>query len=508
MNTEINEPPISTAVATKSFLTTPIYYASGSPHLGHAYTTFLASCYKRYRQLRGDEVLLATGSDEHGQKIERTAKRNEVATQRFVDKISHEFRQLWSDLDIQVDLFERTTASAHIQSVLNFWYRLTASGDIYPGEYSGLYCVECEQYFTEGKTCLIHKKLLEQFSETCWFFRLSRYQDKLIDHIESHPEFILPVQRRNEVLSFLKGEALRDLSVSRSSTKWGIPVPDDPELVLYVWIDALVAYVSALESATSEFESWWENAVHFIGKDILIFHAVYWPALLLSARLPLPRSLIVNGWLTIEGEKISKSNPKTIISPLDLTDKYSRDGLKYYLLRTVGLGSDVDYNSSHLHQTLNTDLANNLGNLVSRVVSLISKNHGGCLSRPKSGVNFNETLLVTVNEATKETEDAFSNFNFARGAEAFINCASAINGYLQQQQPWKITELDLQARILWVCCLAIRDVSILATPFVPELAQRIRLALGVNGTPRWDELGSEVECFEVQRGVVVFSRLD
>ncbi|MDP7577571.1 MAG: class I tRNA ligase family protein, partial [Pseudomonadales bacterium] len=168
MNTEINEPPISTAVATKSFLTTPIYYASGSPHLGHAYTTFLASCYKRYRQLRGDEVLLATGSDEHGQKIERTAKRNEVATQRFVDKISHEFRQLWSDLDIQVDLFERTTASAHIQSVLNFWYRLTASGDIYPGEYSGLYCVECEQYFTKGKTCPIHKKPLEQFSETCW----------------------------------------------------------------------------------------------------------------------------------------------------------------------------------------------------------------------------------------------------------------------------------------------------------------------------------------------------
>jgi methionyl-tRNA synthetase len=514
------------------YLTTPIYYASGSPHLGHAYTSLLADCYKRYRQLRGDQVLLATGTDEHGQKIERTAAKNNVDPKAFVDARSEEFRRLWSELNVSVDVFERTTAAFHKQVAVEFWERLVANGDIYRGDYSGLYCVECEQYFTTGSDCPVHKIPLGHFSESSWFFRLSRYRQPLINHIESNPEFIVPRQRRNEVLSFLRGNQLWDLSVSRSSTSWGIRVPGDPGQVLYVWVDALVAYLSALArkigrcndaenclESDQVLRSWWSGAVHFIGKDILNFHAVYWPAFLLSAGLPLPGNLVVNGWLTVEGEKISKSKSETIINPLDIANEFGTDALKYYFLRTVGLGADSDFSLAHLKQTLNSDLANNLGNLVSRVTSLVNKYHAGCIKNPQIPLDpAAEELLLALGEAREHSETAFDGFDIANAASVFINCAAKINAFLQHQAPWKIQlaqqenqpeaqDILRRTNILWVSCLAIRDLAILATPFVPGLAQRILDSLGIDGELSWDDLGRPVKEFKVNHKIKVFQRL-
>lgn len=313
-----------------NYITTPIYYASGEPHLGHAYTTFLADCYKRYKRLAGEDAFLLTGTDEHGQKIERLANAANQPTHDFVALKSQAFRNLWETLNIDLDCFCRTTNSLHVEAAKQFWSTLKNAGDIYQGTYSGLYCVDCEQYFTTGDHCPVHKTPLENFTEDCWFFRLSKYQDTLIAHIEANPEFIYPIQRANEVLAFLKDQPLRDLAVSRQSTQWGIPVPGDERQVLYVWIDALVSYISAIGYSaknSEDFENLWQNTTHFIGKDILLFHAIYWPALLLSANLPLPKRLVVNGWLTIENQKISKSNPDTIIDPVELSERYTVDGL-------------------------------------------------------------------------------------------------------------------------------------------------------------------------------------
>jgi len=274
-------------------ITTPIYYASGAPHLGHAYTTLIADCYRRFYQLNGDRVFLLTGTDEHGQKIERVAAKAGQSPTAFVAERSEEFRRLWVDLEVEIDEFSRTTSADHVAFVLNFWDRLQKAGDLYKGNYEGLYCVDCEQYFTSGDSCPVHRTPLEEFREESWFFRLSRYQQRLITHIEDNPEFILPLARRNEVLAFLKDAELRDLSVSRRSVNWGIGVPGDPEHVIYVWVDALLTYLSGLSalSASSALSGLPENShdvsstgvdqlIHFIGKDILIFHAVYWPALL------------------------------------------------------------------------------------------------------------------------------------------------------------------------------------------------------------------------------------
>lgn len=301
------------------YLTTPIYYASGTPHLGHAYTTLLANCYRNYYEVTRADVRLITGTDEHGQKIERTAAANATSPAQFAADRSSEFSKLWHNLEIPVDTFVRTTDRRHQDSVISFWNKLVENDDIYLGEYSGCYCVDCEQYFTSGDSCPIHRKPLEFLFEESYFFRLSRYQDQLIRHIEANDRFILPKERRNEVLSLLKNNKLHDLSVSRTSTDWGVPVPGDSSHVIYVWIDALVSYLSALDAGT--FQEYWANTTHFIGKDILVFHAIYWPALLLSAGYSLPTSIVVNGWLTVEGRKISKSDPETIVDPLELANR-------------------------------------------------------------------------------------------------------------------------------------------------------------------------------------------
>jgi len=475
----------------KQYLTTPIYYASGSPHLGHAYTTFVADCYKRYYRVRGHDVILTSGTDEHGQKIERTAQQCGQPIDSFINKRSNEFRHLWQKLDIELDVFERTTAASHKDLVIDLWQRIADNGDIYKSHYEGLYCVDCEQYFTAGDDCPVHRKPLENFSEQSYFFCLSRYQQKLIDHIEANPDFIVPESRRNEVLSFLKNNELHDLSISRTSTRWGVEVPGDSDHVIYVWLDALAAYLSALGPLGSvKFEQYWPNTTHFIGKDILLFHAVYWPAFLWSAGLDLPRRLVVNGWLTVEGRKISKSDPDTIVDPLSLIDSISSDGLKYYFLKTVRLGQDLDFQQSHLVELLNADLANNVGNLFSRFVKLFAKHFPqGLAQDPLKLSAANNELRLAVGEKADAFEQAIENYEVSLAARIFIDTAGLINASIQQSEPWKIDDKFELSEYLWTLHHCLADLTILGASFVPELIEKARTSLNLGKNATWQDLG-------------------
>jgi len=472
------------------YLTTPIYYASGAPHLGHAYTTFVADCYKRYCRLRGDNVLLTSGTDEHGQKIERAAELAGESIDSFIDTRSDEFLNLWKSLDIDLDLFERTSNPAHKELVIDIWQKIRANGDIYKGHYEGLYCVDCEQYFTTGDQCPVHRKPLENFSEESYFFRLSAYQQRLIDHIEANPGFIVPGSRRNEVLSFLKNGELHDLSISRTSTQWGISVPDDPGHVVYVWLDALAAYLSALGGLTSEkLGRFWSNSTHFIGKDILIFHAVYWPAFLWSAGLVLPKNIVVNGWLTVEGRKISKSDPETIVDPLSLTDLVGSDGLKYYFLKTVSLGLDLDFRRSHLIDVLNADLANNLGNLFSRYIKLFLKHFPDGLEYSSDNIaQVNKDLLQSIRINANKFAIAVEKFDLSQAARLFTETGALVNANIQRREPWKIVDEDELGQYLWTLHHCLADLTLLGASFVPEITGKARAGLNLVTEPAWNEL--------------------
>ncbi|XOV87347.1 MAG: methionine--tRNA ligase [Pseudomonadota bacterium] len=497
----------------KHYLTTPIYYASGAPHLGHAYTTILADTYKRFWALCGDEVRLVSGTDEHGQKIERTAAAAGVPVTDFVADRSKEFARLWHELGLDIDRFERTTSKLHRGVALAIWRRLVSAGDIYRGNYEGLYCVECEQYFTEGDTCPVHRRALEFSAEPAWFFRLSRYQQALLDYIERHPDFISPRVRANEVLSFLRENALRDLAVSRASTSWGIPVPGDSSSVLYVWIDALASYLSALlEEDTTDLDApsvqaWWQNTRHFIGKDILTFHAIYWPALLWSAGLPLPRQIVVNGWLTVEGKKISKSDPATIVDPRTLLPLVGRDGLRLYFLRAVTLGQDVDFSRQRLIELVNSDLANNLGNLHARFATLAIRHFGGRLHCTGPLETSDSELLAVVQAAANEVSDAFQTNAPATGARAFVLACSAVNTWFQQQAPWQQENQARRPVVLWVTSQALADLSVPGLVFVPELAGELRRRLGLPEAALWVDIGKRRETLLVHDGPPLYPRV-
>lgn len=497
----------------KRYFTTPIYYASGAPHLGHAYTTLVADAYRRHRALLGDDVMLVTGADEHGQKIERAALAAGMRPRDFVDARSAAFEQLWHDLGIGVDRFERTTGAAHIAFARRFWLRLAARGDIYAGEYAGRYCIECEQYFTESEVCPVHGRPLESFREPSYFFRLSRYRQALIRHIETHDDFILPTARRNEVLTFLRANALRDLSISRVSTRWGIPVPGDPAHVMYVWIDALASYLSVLApdgdagDDDAVIETWWNGATHFIGKDILTFHAIYWPALLMSAGLALPRSLVVNGWLTAFGRKIAKSEPETIIDPRALTARVGRDGLRWYLLRRVSLGQDVDFSDEDLVQTVNSDLANNLGNLFSRFTVLAARRLGAEWPCSPTAESAAVEIRETISRTGQTINAGFDAGNPAISARAFLESGAAINAFFQQQAPWQIADEVRLRAVLGEVYHGLCDLSVMGLPFVPDAMTRARTALGLDNDAAWEEIGRRHAVARVREAGPLFPRI-
>ncbi|NLM59296.1 MAG: methionine--tRNA ligase [Clostridium sp.] len=500
------------------YITTPIYYASGNPHLGHAYTTILADCFNRFFKLVNYETRLTTGTDEHGLKIERAAKKNEKEPKEFVDELARKFINSWKELNIEYDDFIRTTEERHMNIAQDMWRRMEANGDIYLGKYEGLYCIDCEQYYPEselleGMLCPIHNKKVETMSEETYFFRLSKYHDRLLKYIEENPGFIYPEVRRNEVLGFLHHNRLQDLSISRTSFSWGIPVPGNDKHVMYVWIDALTNYISSLGGIGTElFNKYWSNTVHLIGKDILRFHAIYWPCMLMSAGVALPKSIIVHGWWTISNKKISKSDPATKIDPVMLSKDITVDGLRYFLLKELTLGKDGDLDYENLISSINIGLANNLGNLVNRTIMMVQKYLNGCV--PALDEDSTNEFDIEIKENAFTTADAVKKFmeeyNPSGAVNTIMNYCNLLNSYLDKTLPWQLAKQPDQVsrleQIFSYLLEALRWVSNIGYPFFPEFARGIKEQLGIDEAFSWPVSFCLSER-KVSKGAVLFKRI-
>ena len=481
------------------YVTTPIYYVNDVPHLGTAYTTVTADALRRFHLLAGDETRMLTGTDEHGQKIQEAATARGVSPQVFVDEVSARFREAWPQLSVASDDFIRTTEPRHIAFVQELWKAIAARGDdLYPGVYDEWYCVGCESYKTEkellpGNVCAIHLKPVERIKEDTYFFRLSRWEKPLLDFYQRHPGFIQPESRRNEVLSFVQS-GLRDLSVSRTSFQWGIPVPGDQKHIMYVWFDALANYRSAL-GHDAELTKFWPpggRLVHLVGKDILRFHAVYWPAFLLAAGYPeeaLPSQVFAHGFLTVDGQKMSKSL-RNAVDPLKLAKELGPDVLRYYLLRAIAFGQDGDFDHKALLERYNADLGKNIGNLLSRVLGLCSRfpaDRGTPRLGEERARTFTEDIDVELaraaNEALAKARASWEEIAPHRALEAATELASAGNLYVDRAAPWALAKGSNWERLQEVLAAllgVLEAVSVLVWPAMPSKSDEMRRQLGLD----------------------------
>jgi methionyl-tRNA synthetase len=451
----------------KFYVTTPIYYINDKPHIGHAYTTFAADVLARYHRQKGDQVLFSTGVDENSQKTTQSAEAAGQDIAVYTKAMSDIWQSTWKQAEVSSDAFIRTTSPEHKAAVYEVIKRVQAKGDIYKGTYEGHYCVGCEEFkkedeLLEGGLCPIHKKPAELIKEDNYFFKLSAYQQPLLDYIEAHPEFIQPEARRNEWVSFIKG-GLRDFSVSRSTQKWGIPWPADKDQVVYVWFDALVNYLTAAGFPKAGYEANWPADVHVVGKDIVKFHGVYWPAMLMSAGLPLPKMVFGHGFFTIDGQKISKSLGNAI-DPVELAGSYGIDALRYYLLSEIPFGGDGEFNRVRFEAVYNADLANDLGNLVQRVAVMISRYMDG---------NIGE--LPPHSHDIMPYETAMAELRFDKALAEVWLLIRGLNQYLEEEKPWQLAKTDT-AQLAEVLHHAVSDLVQIATllmPFMPGTAQKI-----------------------------------
>ncbi len=472
------------------YVTTPIYYVNDVPHIGHAYTTIAADVLARYHRSQGHRTRFLTGTDEHGQKIFKASKAQGLKPIELANQVVERFRVLWDRLGISFDDFIRTTQDRHAQVVQNIWKRVEGNGDIYLGSYEGWYCTGCEEYYTEstmdeGNLCPIHKTPLERLKEKSYFFRMSKYANALLEHIERHPEFIQPEIRKNEIVSFVK-DGLRDLSVSRTSFDWGIKVPGDPEHVIYVWIDALTNYISGLgwngtDRGGELFEQFWP-AVHLIGKDILRFHAVYWPTLLMSAGLPLPKTVYAHGWWTVEGEKMSKSL-RNVVEPHALVDAYGKDPVRYFLLREVPFGLDGDFSHHAIIGRINAELANDLGNLLRRSVTMAEKYTDSMAPKPGEQNELDKGLMNTAVASARDSARHLDNYAFHKALVSIWELVRAVNRYIDEAAPWtlyKKGERERLGTVIFHILEAIRWVAVMIGPFMPDTARTICEQLGIS----------------------------
>ena len=464
---------------TPYYITTPIYYVNDSPHIGHAYTTVACDVLARFMRLDGHDVMFLTGTDEHGQKVANSAEAAGTDPQAFTDRVSRRFRDLWPTLNISHDDFIRTTEPRHQVSCKAIWRKLVESGDIYLGKYAGWYAVRDEAFYTESELSdgPDGKKIGPSGAEVAWveeesyFFKLSAWRDRLLDFYEKNPDFIGPDTRRNEVISFVKG-GLKDLSVSRATFGWGVPVPDDERHVMYVWLDALTNYISALgypDEGGERFRTYWPADLHMVGKDILRFHAVYWPAFLMSAGIATPKRVYAHGWWTNEGRKMSKSLNNALY-PDDLVGRYGLDQVRYFLLREVPFGNDGDFSQRAMIGRMNNDLANDFGNLAQRVLSMIAKNCGGAVPAPGALGAADEALLGMAKALPAKLREEFGRQAFNRGLDAIWETVSAANRYVDEQAPWVLRKSDppRMATVLYVLAEIIRHLAILTQPVTPD----------------------------------------
>jgi len=467
----------------KFYITTPIYYPSANFHIGHCYTTIVADAIARYKRLKGYEVFFQTGTDEHGQKIERKAQEKGVTPKEYVDVIVADAKDLWRSLNISYDYFIRTTDENHVKAVQKIFKKLYDQGDIYKGEYEGLYCTPCEAFWTETQlvdgNCPDCGREVELVKEESYFFKLSKYQDRLIEYIENNPDFIQPVSRKNEMINNFLRPGLEDLCVSRTSFNWGIPVDFDPKHVVYVWIDALTNYITSLGYTTDNeelLEKYWPADLHLVGKEIVRFHTIIWPALLMALDLPLPKQVFGHGWLIINGGKISKSlgNYK---DPREYINQYGTDAIRYFALREVPFGNDGNFSEEALINRINSDLANTLGNLVNRTISMVYKYFDGIVPEPKEQEQIDQELIQMALSLPCRVDNAMNQLKVGEALEEIFELLRRSNKYIDETTPWILakdeSKKDRLGTVLYNLLEAIRFSAVLLEAFLPDTTKRI-----------------------------------
>lgn len=509
---------------TKTFyITTPIYYPSAKLHIGHAYSTTMADTMRRYKDMQGYETYFLTGSDEHGMKIQRAAEKAGMTPKAYVDEIVLKgFQGLWDKMMISNDQFIRTTDPAHVKAVQKLFQIIYDKGDIYLSSYEGPYCTSCETFFTEhqlvdGNHCPDCGKEVEILKEESYFFKMSHYADQLLDYIDTHPDFIQPVSRRNEMIAFIK-QGLEDLCISRTTFDWGVPVPIKEEHVIYVWFDALFNYISALGWDTEDdslYQKFWPADIHVVGKDIARFHAIIWPTILMAAGFPLPKQVFAHGWLLVGGGKMSKSKGN-VVDPFELIEKYGVDAVRYFLLREVSSGQDGNYSEVALVDRINSDLANDYGNLVSRSIAMIDKYFDGLVPAPAADTALEEELRATLATATEKAAAALDRMDFPNALEALWQVISRANKYIDETTPWVLAKSEdgreRLATVLYHLAEVIRAVTTLLMPFMPALAPRCGAQLGYDFAGHsWQDgatWGLLAPGTRVQKGEALFPRID
>lgn len=505
------------------YITTPIYYPSSNLHVGHTYCTVMADAMARFKRLSGYDVRFLTGTDEHGQKIETLAKEKGVTPQAYVDNIVDGIKKLWETMEISYDDFIRTTEPRHIKRVQAIFMQMYEKGDIYKGEYEGLYCTPCESFWTESQLvngcCPDCGRPVTAAKEEAYFFKLSKYADKLLDLFETNPAFLQPESRRNEMISFIK-QGLDDLCISRSTFDWGIPVPIDEKHVIYVWLDALTNYITALgyPDEPELYEKYWPANVHLVGKEIVRFHSIIWPAMLMSAGIPLPKQVLGHGWLLLGGEKVSKSKAakgNDVVDPVILIERYGIDALKYFLLREYTFGQDGVFTNEVMLKRMNYDLANDLGNLVSRTVSMIEKYCGGTVPKAETADETDEDLKQIAVGAAAKVEEQMDKFAFNMALEEIWILVRRANKYIDEKSPWILAKDESKKAelntVMHNLAESIRIISILIYPFMHTTSKEIRKQMGLwYSDVVWEDAFTfEMMCGEqVKKGNPIFPRLD